>query len=432
MLRSLITALMTVLLVGCSDNQGFRENGAGLSLSPESIAEDAATQNAYFLELCQLAAIVPPTATTCPASDLTEITLVGMNDIDLRCDRYLNWIDNVRTERLTVNRGAVAVGGFLGGVLGLHAPESDALSYIALALGFGTDLYNTYQNSILLGLESSTVHQIVYERRNAFRQSLAQELGESRVTTRSRSVYLLRSYLRICTPNTIVMDVNAFARGGVLGGGPSAESRAQDVLGVRPPTPDDPAGLRIPGQPTNRHSDIAVIRNFDDGDLRSLQRDMCISTQGGVGPETRVNVRMFEYGEWGEIRDGRVNDEELDMIGRGSCPAGAENVFEKRIGGEAITVQSILEDIRDAELADVPQDTSQLTLGSGEFRRVINIARVALLQDEDSNLAANEAIIVGPDARPGSEQYLRRLQSQVTPALIQAIQERKDQVDEGN
>ena len=426
-LRVLFCGLLLAVLIGCADDPGYRTQGPGLSLSAESIGENAQTQNAYFMELCQLAGIASLDANTCAATNFTEITLVGMNDIDLRCDRYLRWVDNVRIERLAVNRGAVSLGGFLGGVIGLAAPESEALAYIALALGFGTEVYDTYQNSILLGLESSTVHEIVYERRNAFRQSLAQEFRRNGVTKRSRAVFLLRNYLRICTPNSIVLDVNTFARGGAVGDGPSAESRTEDILGSRPPTPDDPAGGRQTNDPVNRHPDVTNELNFDDGDLRLLQRDMCISDQGGVGSETRTNLRMFEFDAYGAVRDGIVTRKtgERASIGRGSCTGGAKNVFEKRIGEAEVTVSSVLADIKNAELADVPEDVSGITLASPEFRTIITNARTALLADEAIGLATKEATVLGDD----TERSQARLENQVTPMLIQAIQAKLDAAD---
>ncbi len=423
----LVGILLLFGLIGCANEQGFRTQGPGLSLSPSSIAEDAVTQNAFFLELCKLAGLVSVDSDTCSPANYTEITLVGMNDIDLRCDRYLRWIDNTRIERLAVNRGAVSLGGFLGGVLGIASPESDALAYIALVLGFGTELYNTYQNSILLGLESTTVHEIVYERRNAFRQSLSRELGATSISTRSRAVFLLRNYLRICTPNSIVLDVNAFARGGVIGGGPSAESRADEVFRSRPPAPSDLAGPNNFGAPTNLHPSVTNERNFDDGDLRQLQRDMCISDQGGVGPETRVNLRMFEYDENGAVGDGIVtrNTGERASIGNGFCSAGAQNVYEKRIGTGAISIDLLLNSIRLAELADVPENTSSITLASPAFRTIIANARAALLADDSSSLSTNEAAILGDDA----DKFRARLANQVTPALLPAIRERLDAQD---
>lgn len=198
----------------------YRNEGPGNELY--SAETHGATENLrkYFQELASQADLPKPDNPDAgngfivqSPDDWNILVRTGMNDIDLRCDNYLTWIDQKRAERIVVNESITAISALTAGILGLAAPETSAISYIALGLGFAGTVYNSYQNSILMGLESSTIKTIVHESR----QRLRAEWRKVDFTNKPDVVYALRSYLRICTPQAITLDVNTYSRDGITG-----------------------------------------------------------------------------------------------------------------------------------------------------------------------------------------------------------------------
>lgn len=198
--------------------------------APERLQRDTADIETYFQELCKQLG----EAAACFHNDQNPnwraIVHTGYNDIDLRCDRYLNWVDRKRSEERFANTGTVALSGLLGGVLGIAAPGTAALAYLPLAFNFGQDIYSAYQTAILFGLESSTVKSIVNQRRFQHRAQFA----TVQIADRPTAVYILREYLMICTPQSIVQDVNTYSRRAATDGGNAAKRDATLAASVAP------------------------------------------------------------------------------------------------------------------------------------------------------------------------------------------------------
>ena len=136
-MRALLIVLGLLVLSACdlARESAFRQAGPGLELFQEDMPATSVALSAYFDELCNQSgfatdASCPPapslTGTASPL--LEELVSTGYNDIDARCDEYLQWIDNKRAERLLVDETTIALGALLGGILGIAAPETEALA----------------------------------------------------------------------------------------------------------------------------------------------------------------------------------------------------------------------------------------------------------------------------------------------------------------
>src|SRR5262245_36508245 len=101
-----LAVTLSVLAASCSpigDNRIFRD-GVGSDLSWEGMAEATRLQDLYLGHLCRQAGLDAvgsggtPSCGEHPASarDWGLLVQAGMNDIDLRCDAYLAWLDDRR------------------------------------------------------------------------------------------------------------------------------------------------------------------------------------------------------------------------------------------------------------------------------------------------------------------------------------------------
>ncbi len=130
--------------------------------------------------------------------------MAGMNDIDRRCDAYLNWLDSQRRDRTPVLTQIAAMGGSAAAIMGVAGAGTQALSIVATAFGLAGTTYANWNSRLLLDVDHSTVQTVVYTRQQQYRRN---NLGVI-VPDRAAAIYVLRGYLRICMPITIETDIN--------------------------------------------------------------------------------------------------------------------------------------------------------------------------------------------------------------------------------
>jgi hypothetical protein len=347
MLARLVAPVALAALLGCdASGNGYRQTGPGLDLY--SNETPAATRNLslYFNQLCAqagMAAMLDGQPTCQGGFDANEYRLLvqtAFNDIDLRCDRYLAWIDNKRAERLAVSGGLNAVQTLLGGVMGVAGASSDSLTYLTLAFGFANSIYDVSNTSTLMALEPSTVKTIVYERRLAFRRAAS----EAPITNRPAAVYAMRNYLAICTPQTIVLDVNTFSRAALGGEGVDLDARAREQFdtlpGGAPLTAQAPAivdnGLVPPPAALCPGCPAFFVEpgRRSTADLLAGQTGLCVAPDGRVGRETEDAIAIFEetilVGDPSGLdfqADGLVSDDEFVKLREQGCRNGEREVF---------------------------------------------------------------------------------------------------------
>lgn len=290
-----------------SQDRFYRTDGAGIELySTNGIpADHSARESSWLNEMCRdvplgAASYANSQDTTgCKLGDLTEtewagVVQSGFNNIDARCNQYLSWLGRKRDEKIFIDETTVALTGLLSGVLALASPESRALEFIGLALGFGTSTYNTYNNLVMLSLDPTTIQILVRQRRLAYRESMSSK----DIQSKPQAVFVLRNYLDICTPEAIRLDVNASARAAALNqpSFPSEQINAQERVVGQISATDQPdsggSGLNV----DTPDPLLAVMEgsNFDRGDLIAAQKSLCIESDGKVGPITKQAILVYE------------------------------------------------------------------------------------------------------------------------------------------
>jgi hypothetical protein len=167
----------------------------------------------------------------CRALDLTEtqwrsLVVEGFNDIDLRCNDYLNWLAAKQSEKVMANQTFSGLTGVLGGLaVATGAGAAAEIGYAALALGFGATVYNAYHEIILLGLGAPNVIALVDARRAKFKSVF----GNTKFTSLPDVEFVLRSYLRICTPAAIITDFSISASSNASGQQNPIDARIQEA-----------------------------------------------------------------------------------------------------------------------------------------------------------------------------------------------------------
>ncbi|WP_173513009.1 hypothetical protein [Sinorhizobium psoraleae] len=352
-------------LTGCSpSDRDFALNGAGTDLmSPKTVAATDGI-DAYFGEICRQAdlPVNGPRPLRCQTSGFDEyawhsVAKAGLNDIDHRCDLYLAWLENKRNERPFVESTLTSIGATTAGVLGIAAPGSDALSYVALALGFASQTYSAFYTRALLGIEPSTIKLTVEGRRLAFRETFL----NARYREKADVVFVLRSYLKLCTPQTITMDVNTFARAAVTGETPPQFTNLaleRQTLGTIRPVSGPAIIERRPAPVPSKHvSDAFTGPNYNDAHLTSLRQKLCVRPPDPDNSKTMTAIKMWEDAAHGanpdsQYKNGRVDDREWNGVGqqRGlrnleTCAPRFQDIGERFVlespGREAALIKSL-------------------------------------------------------------------------------------------
>lgn len=312
--------------------------GVGQDLYSRQTPSDTNNLSSYFRQLCAQAHLVASNASeTC--SDYSELVQTGFNDIDQRCDRYLAWIDFKRTEALRVKSGIASLAVTSATVLTIAQAGMDSIGYVAAALGLAVSLYDSYNNSLLVGLESTLIKKIVYERRLEYRRQFA-GLNYQRTP---EMVFALRGYLRICTPQTIVLDANTFALAVASGTQPPSlrdtvrqEVDALAIAAGRAPVSPYTAGNQSIRRQTVKCPECRGLfpenSGFTVDDVKSVQAGLCLLNDGKPGESTLAAVKNYRQTQ-GRDRVGPISEEEYsDIVAYGCQPGdpakGVGNFFE--------------------------------------------------------------------------------------------------------
>lgn len=377
-MRFLSAISFLLLLAACnpaSDNR-YRTQGVGLALYNEQTKRNSKNLNDYFMALCTQAGYPSSDCTPQAPSKLADyptwskLVETGYNDIDFKCDSYLNWIDSKRTEKIFVDRSTISLGTLLGGTLAVAGAGQDALAYVALALGFLSSVYDAYHNSLLLGLEGSTIKEIVNQRRLLHRE----KFKARRYVNRPDAVLALRTYLTYCTPQSILTDVNSFSRDAVLGNTGTAERAAQRLAQLIP-TSNSPAG------PTTRRNpgvlptvpEIFEGPGFGKQQVEELQAASCIKVDGKPGKQTQFAVYILQESIPGFDKNGKISGTEWPLIDKTKCSSPFRNYFEKRTFGptgaadfgKGVINQLVVEKLLDDKFKDK-------TIADDEVRKAIS------------------------------------------------------------
>ena len=130
-----------------------------------------------------------------------------MNDIDLRCDSYLTWLDARRRDKEPVLAQLSALNTAAHSIMTVTGSSPKSLDIVTAAFGLASATYSNWNSRLMLAVNQSTVQEIVYTSQSEFRK----KIKSYRVPDRPTAIYLLRNYLRLCMPITIEASINTSA-----------------------------------------------------------------------------------------------------------------------------------------------------------------------------------------------------------------------------
>jgi len=251
------------------------------------------------------------------------VVLTGWNDIDRRCDGYLAWLDYQRRSRIFANDLFANVSLLTTGLFAALDTGKETISLVALGLGFAQNVYNSYQNRILIEIEGSTLETIVVDRRLYFRERIT----PVPIVNKPDAVKVLRDYLRICTPYGIKISINTFSRAAATGA-PLLENREVEVLrrslldsairDVTQPLADavrTPEVIVLPGQGLAERVGNQE-KTLRESDVRSFQKLLCLHVDGRFTVETKAAAMKYlnEHGKDPTVPDGISRTDRINLL----------------------------------------------------------------------------------------------------------------------
>ncbi|PWV99208.1 hypothetical protein DFR52_104501 [Hoeflea marina] len=285
------------LATACQEGrQNYLTSGIGTELSGTNLAAAETLQNRYFGYLCRQASAIAVPDTTCLVSDWNLIAAQGMNDIDRRCDAYLQWLDNRKRSKGPWVSQIGDTAAATNSILSLVSPGSKAITIVAQAFQLVTKSVENYHSRLLLEVESSTVNSIVLQSRQNFRQYLID--NHRKATNKPEAEYILRAYTRLCLPFAIEAKVNDYSTLGSLGVAVSAQSRV-DQEPVLNKSSDQLPQVSI--QQFNNSGLNRFEKALGSSEISQIQAALCVEVDGVWGAATRAALVEF-YNGAGEPR----------------------------------------------------------------------------------------------------------------------------------
>ena len=335
--------LMAILVSACNpalERQYYKE-GIGTSVANPNIEAVTELQNVYLSELCRQASASTSSAGCEPAGISSAWGLVvqaGMNDIDARCDAYLAWLDDKRrsygpivSEINSLNTAAQAI-------MRVTGVGADPITLVGIAFGLASDTFTNIRSRLLVEVDHSTVQSIVLSRQKTYRDGLGL------INNRAAAIYALRSYLRLCMPMTIEMQINTtvaiFEQTGSAGldqkeRRPLIDPRTVGGVALRA-TQSLTKPIRIAASPLPPDAALLFISpaNITIPFYKNLQAALCVpdSEIGEAGPFTKGGIQIFKASFRGATKGDKLDNNEIqEIMGQGKCVLGRGlNYFEKR------------------------------------------------------------------------------------------------------
>lgn len=350
MRRALVLAsvLLGLTVAGCDPllEQRYYREGIGNGLYWPGLPEATRLQQLYIGYICEQAGIpIRPDSGVVGCDDQllradhwATFVQAGMNDIDLRCDSYLAWLDDKKRTTQPILKQINDVSVVTQSILRIAGVGADPITIVGLAFGLAADTFTNVRSRLLLEVNHSTVQTVVLARQREYRALL---LGQ-RIDNRPAAIHALRSYLRLCMPFTIEMEINntvvVFERGG-------AGALREPPL-ITPATVGQPA---LPRQQVSARDPISmpggttvsnpryreIIEGYNSAiHTRSLIEPMllalCAPPNEARNPSayTKNLIYVFElYANPGEERRGKRN-RKLDQIERSALSNATDCVLQ--------------------------------------------------------------------------------------------------------
>lgn len=220
-----VCAGIAVTVAGCDPvtERRYITEGAGVDLYTADRANQVELQKQYVDFICGQA------GSNCGGS-WGAFVQAGMNDIDLRCDGYLTWLDARRRDKEPVLNELTAIGATAHTIMTVSGAGSDSLNIVTAAMALAAATYTNWNSRLLLAINQSTVQDIVYTSQGQYRE----KIKNFPINDQPTAIYLLRNYLRLCMPTTIEANINTTSIL-VQSGNPASAMHGTVVKSVKPP-----------------------------------------------------------------------------------------------------------------------------------------------------------------------------------------------------
>jgi hypothetical protein len=340
-----------VQLAGCqSPSSQYLMNGIGAELPARDMKRAATLQNAYFNYLCQQAGLVdgsftdkPGNCTIQPRDESGWMMIVrqGMNDIDRRCDAYLEWLDNKQRSAGPLRNQLRDLQGAVQGIMFAVDPGSTAaLEIVGLAFGLIDRSLQNYNSRLLDLVEPSTRNSVVLNALRDFRH----QMNERRLQfgTRPDAEYALREYMRRCLPFAIEAQINDLSTLGSQGVSPKDATTIFEApvdmgsnFNARPSAPSTLTNIE-PVRPPRGAPESAISedeKRIGRPEVKAFQGVLCVDSDGEYGPITRANIVLFQdvTGNRAQLKSspGVLDKRDIGILRKGKkCKAPNGNYFE--------------------------------------------------------------------------------------------------------
>lgn len=195
---------LALLVSGCDPalERRYIVEGAGVDLYTADRAGQVELMQQYISFVCAQASL----NASCDGN-WTTFVQAGMNDIDLRCDGFLTWLDGRRRDKEPVLAEISAINMAVHGIMTVTGSSPKSLDIVTAAFGLASATYNNWNSRLLISINQSTVQEIVYTGQGEFRK----KIKNYSVPDQPGAIYLLRNYLRLCMPTTIEAQINTSA-----------------------------------------------------------------------------------------------------------------------------------------------------------------------------------------------------------------------------
>ena len=391
--RIFVCFFLSLLLASCSPTgQNFLAHGPGAQLEAGDMTRARELNRQYFNFLCQEAGINPTYNYGQPANNCvidpydrdawTLITYQGLNDIDRRCDSYLQWLDNKKRSKGPIISQIGTVSATTTSIMNITGATAGAITIAGLAFELLAKSVENYHSRLLLEVDSSTIHAIVLNSRRKFREEL---LGAKlEINNKPQTEHILRSYLRLCLPFSIEANINNFSTLGSAGIAPDDENiinwtpatgpaiRATTTVDTRVTRP-----VRKSAPGWERVSDLII----DLPTARVIQKALCLQgsdVDGRFGPKTEAGLKIFESisqtNGFREVdwmsRTISLDQNDINKLrNAGSCARDAQNYMESILLSRPNTAESVSKKIRDKYgIEDTTRGFPELRTNIGQWR----------------------------------------------------------------
>ena len=424
-LAALIPPCLGLALIATAGCDPFQEkqylrDGIGTDLSRPEIANATTLLNQYIGYICKQAGLelIPDEpAASCSDRGFTreqwvQFVKAGMNDIDVRCDAYLAWLDNRRRSAEPLLRQIGDIGRATGSILDATGVGPHPLNIVGVAFGMAANTFTNVNSRLLLEVNQATVQSVVHKGQEEFRY----RQDYTNTFNRSDAIYHLRSYLRLCMPFTIETDINTTVAIAKRVGPQSLENNPLIAPETDAPDLSEPSGStaapRANAQGSRKANERLAAKDralpkrdeslkeifkgyspqeFPPATVEKIYKVLCVprADWGRVGEAVRRHIEIWEKTETAPIAvDGFVDKQERYLlINKSDCPvASVKNFYERRRfkdGAETdvADVIGLLNRLPDDNLPGRGLLPTNLTLNDPKTRARIAQVRRALAKD---------------------------------------------------